>query len=181
MYWRLRPPAGGGTVGVYVLKAILLMVRGAGCCGVRSIHILPQDMYADLRPFVQFVGAPVAAGAVRGRHRRAPLRGAAISGLPATGACPFAPGLCGRRRSSDQPCGPLCMQATRSPGITEVFLIGAVLLLAALADGQPARRHLLPCTLQFAYRGRCCATCRCRREDWRRIATRLGLCSNTST
>jgi membrane protease YdiL (CAAX protease family) len=49
----LRPPA--GTRGVY-LKAVLLMALLQIAVSAVQYFFLPQDMYADLRPFVQLFG-----------------------------------------------------------------------------------------------------------------------------
>ena len=49
----LRPPAGSGTV--YV-KAVLLMAVLQVAVSAVQYTLLPQDMYADLRPFVRLFG-----------------------------------------------------------------------------------------------------------------------------
>ena len=116
----LRPP---GAAQVY-LKAVLLMAVLQVVVSAVQYFFLPQDMYADLRPFVRLFGEQwVLALLVVGR-RRAAVGGAAVPRLPAVGAGALAAGLCRRRRWSRRSCGRPCTPAIRSPASWRCSLIG---------------------------------------------------------
>ena len=155
----LRPP---GVSAVY-LKAVLLMAALQVAVSAVQYTFLPQDMYADLRPFVRLFGeqwvlALLVVGVGAPLSEELLFRGFLLSALARSRL-----GFAGRRAGDDEPVdGPArrLFAGRHRRGVHD----RPVLFLAAVADRQPAGAHVLPCAVQFADRAGAAARAACRRE-----------------
>ena len=143
----LRVPAGAA---VY-LKGMLLMAALQVVVSLVQYGLFPQDMYADLRPFVRLFGeqwvlALLVVGVGAPLSEELLFRGFLLSALAALGG-----GVLGRSADHD---GAVDSPARRlfDGGHRRGVPDRPFLLVVAVAHGQPAGRHLLPCALQLAHR-----------------------------
>ena len=126
--------------------------------------LFPQDMYADLRPFVRLFGeqwvlALLVVGVGAPLSEELLFRGFLLSALAA-----LAGWASGAERWSRRACGQPCTPAIRPAGIVEVFLIGLFFSWLLWRTGSLRVRHLLPCALQLAHRTCAQVSFRCPRD-----------------